>query len=442
MLYAIYNYLFIVGILGLNTQCNLVNIYRKLKYYTNVYTVIYSLFLFLVIYIVYSAINSDSDCFIEEFTTDCVYSNILDGGTNLRSTSILGPRYDAREEEYWCAFQAELTTHTSIGDLIKDHMTRKVLQGPLFSQNTPSSIAIDDAGAARLMEWKDIYIPKVLANPRDQRDIDIVLAFTRRPTFDVLISNIQKDMLNEFADNLISKGVLSKNHSIFMIKSNMNFLSRLVIFLYESVFFLFTYEDNLTLSINTEIYNASIESIHKLFHFSELQPQDLPYSWIGKRYLIPYSFIDEKVKFGFQDSIVKDYLTNMKGVDNYSLEYFNRIRGSYYYYDAQKGEICYSRYRIHADDPRPGRGMNESLSIRYYTPKVPYITWINKNLREVSLNYKNGDTSAYIQELHIHRRNISLEIIKKEKFIEEVVDKYCDSSGIYATNSDIFIFQG
>lgn len=125
-----------------------------------------------------------------------IFSNILDGGSSQsKYSSILGPLTNVSREEYYSAFQAELLVIDNVGDLVKDHITRATLQGPIFDKSFfCSTPAITDKEASIIMEANNIYIPKSLLLPKDLRDIEIVLAFTNRLDYNSLVNKLQADL--------------------------------------------------------------------------------------------------------------------------------------------------------------------------------------------------------------------------------------------------------
>jgi len=370
--------------------------------------------------------------FIPKFSADIngeiIYSNILDGGKNVDETSILGKRTLVREEEYWCAFQAELVTHKHIGDLIKDHLTRKILQAPMFEITTPSTIIFDNATASNFIHEKNIYIPKAFIMPRDMRDVEIVLAFLRNTSYDNLVYSIQQKLWAEFMNDLIQKGVLSNNNNVFFSDSEMSIFKRFFILCYDSIFFLITYRSNLSYCINVEIAEAAKACINRCFHITDITSIDAPVTWVGKKYLLPFDFIEERTHLNFRDSFINFYLEHIAKVDFYSIDYFKKTQGASYFYDIKTNKICFSQYVPGTSDPILGQGIPSEIAEKYYTLKVPYISWIKDNLQNTSLSYKVGDMTSYIKELQTHRKNVSLEIIRKEKFIEDTIRIYCTFS--------------
>jgi hypothetical protein len=379
---------------------------------------------------VYNAIRNNHVC-----------SNILDGGDSVRATSILGQRTPVRQQEFFNAFQEELYTSKSIADFVKDHITRRMLQAPIFERPAEGFTLIsNNEQAAALMERNNIYIPKVLIYPRDHRDVELILAFSNRPAYNVIVSNIQNSLYNDFINNLINKDVINSRTTLwFTGKHSLSFVKRLFILLHDSYYFLRDFNTNLSNAVNLEIQEASKDCVYRCIYFTDLIYKSNPFSWQGKKYLMPLHYVEDHVYLNFWDSVHGLNLKLNYCLDSYSLEYYKRLRGSFYCYDIQNHKIRFSKYvENKIVDRRAGRGLSEQDTINYYTPNFTYITWIKNNLQDNSINYKNGDMVAYIQELKDLRLSKMNDILAKEKFVEDYINHYCLNKSLKEKIKSIF----
>lgn len=88
---------------------------------------------------------------------------------------------------------------------------------------------------------------------------------------------------------------------------------------------------------------------------------------------MPYTSIEEKVSYSLKNAFKYMYLKYIMALDSYSLEYFNRLNGHYFFYDHYQKIYTFSRYLENFENMDFGPLFSKG-ALPYYRVKTPFIS--------------------------------------------------------------------